>query len=262
MLLFLHGCNTDGDSSNPAQTEPPAQTQNPAQPQNSAQPQNNPDDVPFESDFISVKTQGTGPEVILIHGFASSSDVWSGVAKEIGPRFRLHLVSVAGLAGSPAAENVPESYLETIRDEIARYIEVGKLKKPVLIGHSMGGLISLYYTLFFAEKETVKKVITIGSPLKGTIMANIAIGKCGKQMKRGSKLTKKLEKAFNEKKPLNVFHIATEKDTLVIPYQSCFLSEDKKHQYLLKNIGHVEMLYSKKILDKLVYWVKSTESSS
>ncbi len=126
MLLFLHGCNTDGDSSNSAQTEPPAQ------------PQNNSDDVPFESDFISVKTQGTGPDVILIHGFASSSDVWSGVAKEIGPRFRLHLVSVAGLAGSPVAENVPESYLETIRDEIARYIEVGKLSKPVLIGHSMG----------------------------------------------------------------------------------------------------------------------------
>ena len=153
MLLFLHGCNTDGDSSNPARTEPPAQTQNPVQ------SQNNSDEVPFESDFISVKTQGTGPDVILIHGFASSSDVWLGVAKEIGPRFRLHLISVAGLASSAAAENVPESYLETIRDEIARYIEATKLKQPILIGHSMGGLLSLLVSS--TEPSMVGQVIIV-----------------------------------------------------------------------------------------------------
>ncbi len=113
----------------------------------------------FQSEFISVKTQGAGPDVILLHGFASSPDVWSGVAKKNDSRFRLHLVHVAGLAGSPAAENVPESYLETIRDEIARYIEVGKLKKPVLIGHSMGGLLSLLVSS--KEPSTVGRVIIV-----------------------------------------------------------------------------------------------------
>ena len=113
----------------------------------------------FESEFISVKTQGAGPDVILLHGFASSPDVWSEVAKKIDSRFRLHLVHVAGLAGSPAAENVPESYLATIRDEIARYIEVGKLKKPVLIGHSMGGLLSLLVSS--NEPSTVGRVIIV-----------------------------------------------------------------------------------------------------
>ena len=113
----------------------------------------------FESEFISVKTQGAGPDVILLHGFASSPDVWSGFAKKVDSRFRLHLVHVAGLAGSPAAKNVPESYLETIRDEIARYIEVGKLKKPVLIGHSMGGLLSLLVSS--NEPSTVGRVIIV-----------------------------------------------------------------------------------------------------
>lgn len=113
----------------------------------------------FESDYITVKTQGAGPDVILLHGFASSPDVWSGVAKKIDPRFRLHLVYVAGLAGSPAAENVPESYLKTVRDEIVRYIEARELKKPILIGHSMGGLVSL----LVASKEpaAVGKVIIV-----------------------------------------------------------------------------------------------------
>lgn len=113
----------------------------------------------FESGFISIKTQGSGPDVILLHGFASSPDVWSRVAKEIDPRFRLHLVHVAGLAGSVAAENVPESYLETIRDEILRYVEARKLKKPILIGHSMGGLTSLLVAS--NEPATVGKVIIV-----------------------------------------------------------------------------------------------------
>lgn len=113
----------------------------------------------FESEFISVKAQGSGPDVILVHGFASSPLVWSAVAKELDSRFRLHLVHVAGLAGSPAAKNVPGSYLEKIRDEIARYIKAGKLEKPVLIGHSMGGLLSLLVSS--KEPSTVGRVIVV-----------------------------------------------------------------------------------------------------
>ena len=113
----------------------------------------------FDSEFISVKTHGAGPDVILLHGFASSPDVWSGVVKKIDSRFRLHLVSIAGLAGSPASKNVPESYLKTIRDEIARYIKVEKLRKPVLIGHSMGGLLSLLVSS--KEPSTVGRVIIV-----------------------------------------------------------------------------------------------------
>jgi pimeloyl-ACP methyl ester carboxylesterase len=115
--------------------------------------------VAFQSDCISVKTEGNGPDLILIHGFACSPQVWSGLAKEIGPEFRLHFVTVAGFAGSAAPKVNPESYLKTLRDEIIRYIDTEKLKKPTLIGHSMGGLTSL----LVASKENPKvgKVIVV-----------------------------------------------------------------------------------------------------
>src|SRR6266498_3755013 len=97
----------------------------------------------FESDYLFVKVEGHGPDLILIHGFACSPEVWSGLAKEIGPGFRLHFVGVSGFAGSAGPKVEPESYLTTIRDEITRYIDTEKLNKPILIGHSMGGLVSL-----------------------------------------------------------------------------------------------------------------------
>jgi pimeloyl-ACP methyl ester carboxylesterase len=75
----------------------------------------------FQSDYISVTKQGTGPHVVLLHGFASSSDVWKGVAEKLNNRFTLHVVQVAGFAGVPAPDKVPSNYLDTIRDEVLRY---------------------------------------------------------------------------------------------------------------------------------------------
>jgi pimeloyl-ACP methyl ester carboxylesterase len=115
--------------------------------------------VAYKSDYISVKAEGNGSDLILIHGFASSPQTWSGLAKEIGPQFRLHFVTIAGFAGSPAPKVDPDSYLKTVRDEIVRYIDEEKLKKPTLIGHSLGGLTSL----LVASKESPKlgKVIVV-----------------------------------------------------------------------------------------------------
>ena len=79
----------------------------------------------FESDFISVETEGneSGADLILIHGFSCSSKVWSEFVHKVQSEFHLHLVQVAGFADSTAPKKHPESYLETTRDEISRYIE-------------------------------------------------------------------------------------------------------------------------------------------
>jgi pimeloyl-ACP methyl ester carboxylesterase len=113
----------------------------------------------FESDYISVRAEGNGPDIILVHGFACSPQVWSGLAEEIGSQFRLHFVAVAGFAGSAAPKVDPESYQTNLRDEFARYINEKKLEKPTLVGHSMGGLASL----LVASKESPKigKVIVV-----------------------------------------------------------------------------------------------------
>lgn len=119
------------------------------------------DSVAFESDYISVKAEGDGPDVVLIHGFASSPEVWSELAKELQSGYRLHFVTIAGFAGAPAPQTAPESYLKTLREEIGRYLDEENLKNPTLIGHSMGGLTSL---LVAKDKpDTVGKVVVLDS---------------------------------------------------------------------------------------------------
>ncbi len=97
----------------------------------------------FESPSITVTKEGSGPDVILVHGFASSSDVWDDVAKRLAEVHTVRRVQIAGFAGTAVPVPIPENSLDTIRDEILRYIKTEDLEAPVLVGHSMGGLLAL-----------------------------------------------------------------------------------------------------------------------
>lgn len=98
--------------------------------------------TPFASSRMSVTAQGTGPDVILIHGLDSSRGVWNGTLPALAG-YRCHLVQIAGFAGVPAGGNAKGPIVGSLATEIARYIADSRLIRPALIGHSMGGTIGL-----------------------------------------------------------------------------------------------------------------------
>ena len=92
---------------------------------------------------FTVKVEGQGPDVIMIPGLASSAEVWRPEANKLKTHYRLHLIQVAGFAGTPAGANANGPILVPLVDELAAYIRANKLDHPALIGHSLGGLIEL-----------------------------------------------------------------------------------------------------------------------
>ena len=95
------------------------------------------------SDRITVTVRGQGPDVVLIPGLASSSAVWKATATRFEGRCRLHIVQVAGFAGSLPRANAQGPVLQPTVDAIDAYITTNKLKKPKVIGHSLGGLMGI-----------------------------------------------------------------------------------------------------------------------
>lgn len=96
----------------------------------------------FKPTRFSVEVRGTGPDVILIPGLASSRDVWSGTVAAV-PGYRYHLVQVAGFAGVPARGNAQGRVVSGVAEELARYIAAKGLTRPALVGHSMGGTVAM-----------------------------------------------------------------------------------------------------------------------
>jgi pimeloyl-ACP methyl ester carboxylesterase len=94
------------------------------------------------SDRITVTVQGHGPDVLLIPGLASSSAVWDATAGHLENHFRLHIIQVAGFAGSPSHANAQGPVLQPTVEAIDAYIKTNKLQTPKVIGHSLGGLMA------------------------------------------------------------------------------------------------------------------------
>jgi pimeloyl-ACP methyl ester carboxylesterase len=92
----------------------------------------------FASDRLSVEVTGSGPDVVLIPGLSSSPQVWAGTVAAV-PGYRYHLVHVAGFASKAPGANATGPVVAPVAEEIARYIKERKLKRPALVGHSLGG---------------------------------------------------------------------------------------------------------------------------
>jgi pimeloyl-ACP methyl ester carboxylesterase len=97
---------------------------------------------PFAPTRFSVAVQGTGPDVILIPGLTGSRDVWKGTVAAV-PGYRYHLLQVAGFANTPARGNARGNVVAPLAEEVARYIRSRGLRRPAIVGHSMGGTVAM-----------------------------------------------------------------------------------------------------------------------
>lgn len=92
--------------------------------------------------LFTAKVIGKGKPMILIHGLYCSGEVWNETVAHYKDNYECHVITLAGFAGNAPA--LRENFLEGVKDELIAYVKTKKLNKPVLMGHSMGGFLSLW----------------------------------------------------------------------------------------------------------------------
>ncbi len=129
--------------------------------------------VPFVPARFTVTDAGTvgKPDVLLIPGLASSKSVWDAEAKLLAPNYRLHILQVDGFAGVPAGANATGEMLPEVVEELHEYIAHAGIK-PVVVGHSLGGLWALpYYAVLFNPAATLETVKPMADAMKAQLLA-------------------------------------------------------------------------------------------
>lgn len=123
--------------------------------------------APFTSRRIAMNVRGEGRDVVLIPGLASGPGIWNGVLSGV-PGYRYHLVHVRGFAGLAPEANGSGPLVQPIADEIARYIATAGLKRPAVIGHSMGGTLAMLLGLKgAAARVMVVDMLPAGAAMVG-----------------------------------------------------------------------------------------------
>jgi pimeloyl-ACP methyl ester carboxylesterase len=120
-----------------------------------------------ESPRFTATVTGSGPDVVLIPGLASAGAVWEPTARRLAAHHRVHVLEVAGFAGTRAGVNASGPVIEPLTEAVDAYL--AELERPTVIGHSMGGLIGLM--LASRHPEHVGSLLVVDTmPYFGVLM--------------------------------------------------------------------------------------------
>lgn len=106
---------------------------------------------------------GEGPVIVLVHGIASSAATFTRLIPLLSDRYRCISIDLLGFGESPA----PEGATYTIEEHVAAIhatIRSLRLKAPfVLVGHSLGSLLSARYAA--VHPEQVSRLVLVSPPV-------------------------------------------------------------------------------------------------
>ena len=104
--------------------------------------------------------QAAARTVVLIPGLASSAEVWDEARAVLEADYDVRTVQVAGFAGAGAVD-IEGSYTDAIAD--ALIVELGEMpgRDVVLVGHSLGGFVSMKTAL--SAPELIDELVIVDS---------------------------------------------------------------------------------------------------
>jgi pimeloyl-ACP methyl ester carboxylesterase len=102
----------------------------------------------YQSASIFYRVIGQGKPVILIHGFGEDSAIWNKQIEFLSATKDQYQLIVPDLPGTGKSELIDDMSIEGMAETIKAILQEENISNCVVIGHSMGG----YITLAFAEK--------------------------------------------------------------------------------------------------------------
>jgi pimeloyl-ACP methyl ester carboxylesterase len=112
---------------------------------------------------IYVRVGGSGPAVVLLHGYGETGDMWAPLAADL---VRDHLVIVPDLRGMGLSSRPAGGYdKKTQAEDVAGVLDSLKVDKVDLVTHDIGNMVG--YAFAAQHPERVKKFVIIDAPLPG-----------------------------------------------------------------------------------------------
>lgn len=139
---------------------------------------------PFEAVWMRpdrlAKTAPGRPPLLLIHGYQCNRGFWFWLR----PVLEAAGWTVATHSLEPVYSDI-DAYSDGIARRIDEVLAATAAPRLILVGHSMGGLASRAYLRRYGVAK-VARLITLGTPHQGTLLASLGLGPNARQMRIGN----------------------------------------------------------------------------
>jgi pimeloyl-ACP methyl ester carboxylesterase len=103
---------------------------------------------------------GSGPALVLVHGYPESSETWRKIMPELAKMFTAIAPDTRGVGDSSVADNFS---LEDVADDIYELVKSLGFKEVCLVGQDFGVQVASAYAA--KHREEVSALVVIESPL-------------------------------------------------------------------------------------------------
>jgi triacylglycerol lipase len=195
-----------------------------------------------------------GRGVVLVHGLFCNRGFWNPWMD------RLHSEGIPFIAVNlePLFGSI-DDYRASIEVAVSSMEEATGMP-VVLVGHSMGGLAIRGWLAAHAADDRVHRLITIGTPHRGTWLARHSHGRNGKQMRMESPWLGRLNALDSPARRARITCFYSDCDNIVFPAECATL--DGASNLLVRGAGHVRLAFESRIFDEVRRWLVSPIGAS
>jgi pimeloyl-ACP methyl ester carboxylesterase len=189
--------------------------------------------------------EGARNPVVLLHGFAMNRTNWIWLGRRLARR------GIGPLYGTSYFS--PQSVRRSA-EHLARFIERvaarEKSERVDVVAHSLGGVVVRYYIERLGGAKRVGRVVTIGSPHHGTLIARLgALFPSARETLAGSSFYADLGPLV-AREGIAFTSVWSRADAIIEPPESSSIAPVGE-DCVFENLGHLSLLLSPRVLDTI-----------
>ena len=111
---------------------------------------------------LHYRSLGEGQPLLILHGIFGTSDNWQTFGKQISSDYQVFLIDQRNHGLSPHSD---EFNYPLMAEDLHEFIQQHQLENPIILGHSMGGKVAMFYAVAYPE-EFDKLIVVDIAPRK------------------------------------------------------------------------------------------------
>lgn len=172
------------------------------------------------------------PPVLLIPGYGLTRVMMWPLAAYLRRRGRW-----VWAINNPIFEDDIPTFAAAARDAADALRAASGADQIDIVGHSMGGVVAAWYIQHLGGADAVRRLVTLGTPWKGTHMTILGLGRQSRSLRPGSAVIASLD-GFEH----DTVAVWSNEDCIVLPTRNAIPEHARAVE--LPNAGHIEMLQS------------------